>query len=99
MPRASYGDPSGNTLFSDRWVEDGSFLKLSQVTLSYFLPSIAGVFNGVTFYVTATNLLTLTKYSGYDPEFSYINNPFYQGVDYGMMPGTQSFIIGLKLDL
>ena len=99
MPRASYGDPNGNSLFSDRWVEDGSFLKLSQVTLSYFLPSIGGVFNGVTFYVTATNLLTLTNYSGYDPEFSYMNNPFYQGVDYGMMPGTQSFIVGVKLDL
>ncbi len=99
MPRASYGDPNGNSLFSDRWVEDGSFLKLSQVTLSYFLPSIGGVFNGVTFYVTATNLLTLTNYSGYDPEFSYMNNPFYQGVDYGMMPGSQSFIVGVKLDL
>jgi len=99
MPRASYGDPNGNALFSDRWVEDGSFIKLSQVTLSYFLPSIGGVFNGVTFYVTATNLLTITDYSGYDPEFSYMNTPFYQGVDYGMMPGSQSFIIGLKLDL
>lgn len=99
MPRASYGDPHGNTLFSDRWVEDGSFLKLSQVTLSYFLPSIGGVFNGVTIYATATNLLTFTKYSGYDPEFSYMNNPFYQGVDYGMMPGSQSFIVGVKLDL
>lgn len=99
MPRAVYGDPNGNALFSDRWVEDGSFLKLSQITLSYFLPSIGGVFNGVTFYVTATNLLTFTNYSGYDPEFSYINSPFYQGVDYGMMPGSQSFIIGLKLDL
>lgn len=99
MPRAMYGDPNGNAMFSDRWVEDGSYLKLSQITLSYFLPSIGGVFNGVTFYVTATNLLTITDYSGYDPEFSYINNPFYQGVDYGMMPGSQSFIIGLKLDL
>ncbi len=99
MPRASYGDPNGNTLFSDRWVEDGSFIKLSQITLSYFLPSIGGVFNGVTFYVTATNLLTITDYSGYDPEFSYMNNPFSQGVDYGMMPGSQSFIVGLKLDL
>jgi TonB-linked SusC/RagA family outer membrane protein len=99
MPRESYGDPNGNSLFSDRWVEDGSYIKLSQITLSYFLPSIGGVFNGVTFYVTATNLLTITDYSGYDPEFSFMNNPFYQGVDYGMMPKSQSFIIGLKLDL
>ena len=99
LPRASYGDPTGNSVFSDRWIEDGSYIKLSQLTVSYFLPSIGGLFNGVTFYVTATNLLTLTKYSGYDPEFSYMNTPFYQGVDYGMMPGTKTFIVGLKLDL
>lgn len=99
LPRVSYGDPTGNSVFSDRWIEDGSFVKLSQLTASYFLPSIGGLFNGVTLYVTATNLLTITKYSGYDPEFSYMNNPFYQGVDYGMMPGTKSFIVGLKLDL
>jgi hypothetical protein len=99
MPRASFGDPTGNTVFSDRWIEDGSYIRLGQLTLSYFLPSIAGLFQGVTIYVTATNLLTITDYSGYDPEFSYMNSPFYMGVDYGMMPQAKSFIAGLKLDL
>jgi hypothetical protein len=99
LPRISYGDPTGNTVFSDRWIEDGSYVKLGQLTLNYHIPQREGLFNGITVYVTATNLLTLTNYSGYDPEFSYMNNPFIQGVDYGLMPGTKTFIVGLKLDL
>lgn len=99
LPRVSYGDPTGNTVFSDRWIEDGSYLRLERITLSYFLPDIAGLTKGVTLYVTATNLLTLTNYTGYDPEFIYLNSPFYMGVDYGMMPQSRSFIAGLKLNL
>jgi TonB-linked SusC/RagA family outer membrane protein len=99
MPRASFGDPAGNAVFSDRWIEDGSYIRLGQLTLSYSLPSIGGVFHGVVIYATATNLLTITNYSGYDPEFIYTNSPFYMGVDYGMMPQTKSFIAGLKLNL
>jgi len=99
MPRASFGDPTGNTVFSDRWIEDGSYLRLDQLTLNYNLPAVPGIYKGIGIYVTATNLLTLTKYKGYDPDFMYLNNPFYMGVDYGKMPQTKSFIIGLKLDL
>jgi hypothetical protein len=99
LPRAAIGDPSGNSVFSDRWIEDGSYLRLKQLTLNYNLPGMTGVYKGITLYVTATNLLTFTKYSGYDPDFLYSNNPFYMGVDYGQMPQTRSFIVGLKLDL
>jgi len=99
LPRASIGDPTGNTAFSDRWIEDGSYLRLKQLTLNYNLPAMAGVYKGITLYLTATNLLTFTKYSGYDPDFLYSNNPFYMGVDYGKMPQAKSFIVGLKLDL
>ncbi len=99
IPRVSYGDPTGNAVFSDRWIEDGSYLRLGQLTLNYHIPQREGWFKGITVYVTATNLLTFTKYSGYDPEFIYMNSPFYQGVDYGMMPQSKSFIVGLKLDL
>lgn len=99
MPRASFGDPTGNTVFSDRWIEDGSYLRLKQLTVNYTLPAILGAYKGITIYLTATNLLTFTKYSGYDPDFLYSNNPFYMGVDYGKMPQTKSFILGLKLDL
>jgi hypothetical protein len=99
FPRASVGDPTGNTVFSDRWIEDGSFFRLKQITVDYTLPALPGVYKGITLYVTGTNLLTFTKYSGYDPDFQYINDPFYMGVDYGKIPQTQSFIVGVKLDL
>ena len=99
MPRASFGDPTGNTAFSDRWIEDGSYVRLKQLTLNYKLPQLSGLYKGLTLYVTGTNLLTFTKYSGYDPDFQYSNNPFTMGVDYGKMPQPKSFILGLKLDL
>jgi len=100
MPRLSYGDPTGNNVFSDRWIEDGSYLRLRQLTLNYMFPPVPGLFNkGLTLYLTGTNLFTITNYSGYDPEFMYMNNPFYMGIDYGKVPQTRSFILGLKLDL
>jgi hypothetical protein len=99
MPRAAYGDPTGNASFSDRWIEDGSYLRLKQLTLNYTFPQVIGLYKGITIYVTGTNLLTFTKYSGYDPDFLYSNNPFFMGVDYGKIPQSKSFILGLKLDL
>ncbi|MCF8359807.1 MAG: SusC/RagA family TonB-linked outer membrane protein [Prolixibacteraceae bacterium] len=98
MPRAAFGDPTGNTVFSDRWIEDGSYLRLNQLTLAYHLPETSW-YKGIAIYVTATNLFTLTSYSGYDPETMYMNNPFYMGIDYGQMPQARSIILGLKLDL
>jgi TonB-linked SusC/RagA family outer membrane protein len=99
MPRASFGDPTGNTVFSDRWIEDGSYLRLKQLSVSYSLPPVTGVYKGITIFLTGTNLLTFTKYTGYDPDFQYINSPFYMGIDYGKIPQTKSFVIGIKLDL
>lgn len=98
LPRAAFGDPTGNTLFSDRWIEDGSYVKLKQLTVSYNMPS-SGFYNGIKLYLTVSNLFTLSKYSGQDPEFYYMNNPFYMGVDYGKMPHSRSIIFGVKLDL
>jgi len=98
LPRTSYGDPTGNTVFSNRWIEDGSYLKLKHLTVSYNLPK-SKFYSGIKVYLTASNLLTLTKYSGNDPEFYYSNSPFYMGVDYGKTPQTRSFILGVKLDL
>ena len=56
-------------------------------------------YKNIVVYVTGTNLLTLTKYSGYNPEFMFLSNPYYMGVDYGKIPFSRSFIIGIKLDL
>jgi len=98
MPRGSIGDPTGNTMFSDRWIEDGSYLRFKQFTVSYTMPE-SKFYRGITLYLTGSNLFTFTKYSGYDPEFFYQNNPFYAGIDYGKIPQTRTFILGIKLDL
>ncbi len=98
MPRAAFGDPSGNTVFSDRWIEDGSYFRMNRLTVTYNLPQ-SSWYKGVAIYLTASNLFTLTNYSGYDPEFMYMNNPFYMGIDYGQIPQSRSLILGLKLDL
>lgn len=98
MPRASYGDPSGNTVFSDRWIEDASYIRLKQVTLHYSFPGTR-YYKGLKVFISVYNIFTVTGYSGYDPEFMYMNNPFYMGIDYGSLPQTRSFILGIKLGI
>jgi TonB-linked SusC/RagA family outer membrane protein len=101
MPRAQYGDPMGNNRFSDRWIEDGSYLKFKSLTLAYDVPLKSNVLTGLTVYGTVENLYTWTDYKGYDPEIisSSSNNPLYHGVDAFTTPTTRTFYIGLKLGL
>ena len=97
MPKATYGDPLGNSRFSDRWIEDGSYLRLRHVSLSYIIPVKEGFVRNATVYVTGTNLLTFTKYMGYDPEFSANPSVFAQGIDTGLDPLYRSATLGVKL--
>ncbi|WP_243349163.1 SusC/RagA family TonB-linked outer membrane protein [Parabacteroides sp. FAFU027] len=99
QPKAVYGDPMGNARFSDRWIEDGSYLKLKTVSLSYDLALKNNFIQGVTLWVSANNLVTLTKYLGVDPEVSAKNSVYYQGVDAGLLPATRSYYFGIKLNL
>jgi hypothetical protein len=99
QPKAMYGDPMGNSRFSDRWIEDGSYIKLKNVTLSYDFPIKSDYVEGINLWVSATNLFSLTKYLGSDPEFSAGNSVFYQGVDAGLVPQTKSYYVGIKLNL
>ena len=101
IPRIVYGDPMGNSRFSDRWIEDGSYLRLKQVMLSYKVPvpSSWNWLQGLTVWGSANNLLTFTKYLGSDPEFSASNNVLYQGVDAGLLSQSRSFYVGLKINL
>jgi TonB-linked SusC/RagA family outer membrane protein len=99
VPRALWKDPVGNSDFSSRWIEDGSYIRLKSVTLGYTIPEEFLVFKNADFYVTATNLFTLDKYLGYDPEFSYSYNVMRQGIDYGLMPQYRQFLFGIKLGL
>jgi hypothetical protein len=99
IPRAVFGDPMGNSRFSNRWLEDGSYLRLRNITLSYSYPEKLLFANYLTMYITATNLFVSTHYLGYDPEFSFANGALGQGIDYGQMPLSRSVLIGLKLGL
>ena len=99
VPSVSFGDPRGNTVFSDRWIEGGSYVKVKRLTVSYTLPNTSKYYKNLVLYLTGSNLLTLTKYSGYNPEFMFLNHPQYMGVDYGKIPFSRSFIIGIKLGL
>ncbi len=97
VPRAVYGDPYGNARFSDRWIEDGSFLKLKDVTLSYEFGRKLGFIQNALIYVTGQNLWTASKYLGIDPEFSYSYDPQMMGIDLGKIPLAKSVKLGIKL--
>jgi hypothetical protein len=99
VPRALWNDPIGNSDFSSRWIEDGSYLRVKDITLSYRIPGQVLLFKDALFFFSLKNLITLSSYLGYDPEFSYSYSPLEQGIDYGMMPQSRHFMIGLKLGL
>ena len=99
VPKATFGDPMQNARFSDRWIEDGSYLRLKNVTLSYKLPIRNDIIQGITIWGAANNLFTLTKYLGQDPEFSMSNNILTQGIDRGLLPQSRNFSLGLKINL
>ena len=99
MPKANYGDPLGNNRFSDRWIEDGSFLRLKNLTLSYNVPVNFTWLQGLKFWCAANNVFTLTNYLGNDPEFSCSNNVLFQGIDTGLLGQSRSFHVGVKINL
>lgn len=94
IPRAVFSDPNQNTRLSDRWVENGSYLRLKTLTLGYTLPQKLTermYLSNVRFYFSGHNLLTLTKYSGFDPEVSV------GGVDLGTYPVTRNYSFGVNV--
>jgi len=113
VPRAVSGDPNRNGRASDRFIEDGSYFRIKNLTLGYSIPPT--VFSSMTnstltklrVYVTMQNLLTITNYdSGYDPEIGNRNNEnmgapltqsLIQGIDFGQFPQSRSFVVGLQV--
>ncbi len=87
VPRLAFQDPMGNARFSDRWIEDGSYLRLKTVTLSY------------QFWVQGNNLLTFSKYLGSDPEFTMTSSVIGQGIDLGRIGQSRSVVAGMKINL
>ncbi|MCW9708709.1 SusC/RagA family TonB-linked outer membrane protein [Fodinibius salsisoli] len=85
---------------SSRLIEDGSYLRLKNITLGYTFPVNWGQSLGarsVRLYVSGQNLFTATKYSGYDPDVSTYNNLGNLGADYGTYPKAKTYLMGIKL--
>jgi hypothetical protein len=99
MPRATWGDPMGNSRFSDRWIEDGSYLRVKTASVSYNIPFKPGAVKYATVFLTGNNLLTLTRYLGYDPEFSAGSGVYEQGVDILLEPQFRSVQAGIRVGL
>ena len=94
MPRAVFGDPNKNNRVSDRFLEDGSYLRLKNISLGYTLPSHLtkkAAMQQVRLSVSAQNLFTLTRYTGLDPEVGGSGN------DNNVYPVTRNFTFGLNI--
>ncbi|SKB82307.1 TonB-linked outer membrane protein, SusC/RagA family [Sphingobacterium nematocida] len=100
-PRAVIGDPNNNKRFSDYYVHDASYVKLSTLMLSYNIPQPVyekwGL-NAVQLYASGNNLFTLTKYPGVDPEANSNPGSIFMGEDRSTYPPSRSFTLGLKFN-
>lgn len=93
------GFQGGRLPVSDRFIEDGSYIRMKNITLGYRLPSIKNVTNA-RIYISSNNLFTITKYSGYDPEVnSFGGSNTLIGVDNLVYPMARSFLVGLQVGL
>ena len=96
-PRYSFTDDNSNIRVSDRYVEDGSFVKIKNLQLGYTFPQslIKNVFNKLRVYAQVKNAFTFTKYSGYDPEIS--GGILDTGIDRGAYPQARTYSLGLDI--
>jgi hypothetical protein len=102
-PSTVYAKATTNrtAVFSNQFVEDGSYLKLKTITLSYLFPKLkVRGFTNLKVYATGQNLLTSTRYTGYDPEVSYRGASNLEiGEDYGGYPQSRTILFGLSVGL
>jgi len=109
MPRVSWLGSTNNKTPSSRFLEDGSYVRLKNLQIGYNIPKKImdkAHIKGLRIYVTGQNLLTITKYTGLDPEMhtsDNINNEQYRGdvaagIDWGTYPSARSYIFGVNLN-
>lgn len=104
-PRATYYGRGSNSIITDRYIHDASYLRMTALNLSYRLPKhlyAKSILNSVEFSFQATNLFTCTKYPGMDPQgnFSTSYSAFYSmGIDYSSYPSARTYNFGIKLTL
>ena len=98
-PRLTWDDPNRNTRAeSDRYLENGSYLRLRSVQLGYTFPQtwFKGAIQHARVYINAENLFTITSYSGYSPDVN-ADNANYRGFDYFIYPTNRTFMLGLNV--
>lgn len=102
VPRITLNDPNGNGRISNRFVEDGSYLRIQNVSLSYDLPNKIfdkSFISKVKLYVNVQNLHTFTKYSGFDPALGNLDqNITLSGIDLGRYPVPRTTSVGMNLE-
>ena len=98
--RENLANPSQS--LSSRFIEKGNYLKMSNLTISYYIGDIKDTFKGMNVYITAQNLFLITKYSGFDPEVNIDRNvngiPSF-GIDFARYPSSRSIILGINFSL
>ena len=90
-----------NNRVSSRWIEDGSYIKIKNITLSYNINTekLKKInISRIQPYVTLQNFFTFTKYSGYDPEVSQWGSATSLGIDWGTYPHVKTVVFGLNID-
>lgn len=103
VPRAISGDPNQNLRVSNRWIEDGSYLRLKNLMVGYTIPTenlgswTRNAISSFRIYVSSQNLVTLTGYKGWDPEIGSKNTTLTNGIDYGQYPSARSFQVGIQV--
>jgi TonB-dependent starch-binding outer membrane protein SusC len=98
-PRVTTG-ATRNTVFSDYYVENGSFMRLKNIQLGYTIPKsvVSKIkFSSIRVYVAANNLYTLTQYQGFDPEIGSAGGALASGVDYGFYPQARTIMGGISV--
>ena len=104
IPRAISSDPNQNSRTSTRFLEDGSYIRMKNIILSYSIPGATlqsltkGVVGSFRIYIAAQNLLTITNYTGYDPEVGNRtpNTSLTNGIDFAVYPQPKSFNVGIQ---
>ena len=98
LPRANYGDPMRNNDFSDRWIENGDFLKLRSLRLSYGFSKLWSFIRSGNVYIAAENLFSISGYLGGDPEFAYSYDERMRGFDYAKVSLPITVKLGFNLN-
>lgn len=97
IPRPVIGDPNANNRASDRFIEDGDYVRLQSLEIGYNIPIQTKVFQRARVFASGQNLFVITGYSGYDPDF-ISDGLFNRGFEFGSFPNPRTLALGVQLD-